>query len=299
MPASKRHAEEFLAWLRDQKSCSTNTLTAYRKDILRFRKFILERSVSQSELKKRLGPVVREFNRRLGVEGLSNRSICRVLSAIKSYFKYLHRKGITPDDLGARIMTIRFEKKLPRYLLETDIERLMQFPDPDTFQGSRDLALIELLYSTGCRLGEMPTVRIDDLDLEGGCVRIFGKGRKERLAPIGEYARTAINNYLEKRIAKFPDVRHNELFLNRLGGALTRRSMSRIVWKYTQMLGTVDPFSPHKLRHSFATHLLDRGADIMAIKEMLGHTSLSSTQIYSSVTLKRLKKAYKNAHPRA
>jgi site-specific recombinase XerD len=145
----------------------------------------------------------------------------------------------------------------------------------------------------------MPTVRIDDLDLEGGCVRICGKGRKKRLAPIGEYARTAINNYLDKRIAKFPDVRHNELFLNRLGGALTRRSMSRIVWKYSKMLGTVDPFSPHKLRHSFATHLLDNGADIMAIKDMLGHASLSSTQIYSSVTLKRLKKAYKKAHPRA
>lgn len=299
MPASKSHCESFLNYLLEQKSCSPHTITAYRRDLSRFRSFVLERSLSKSEIEKRLSFVMREFIRRLHVDGLSNRSVCRVLSALKSYFKYLHRQGITSENLGLKVTGLRFEKNLPRFLIKSDVERLMEFPDPDTFLGSRDLAIIELLYSTGCRLSELSAVRFDDLDLEAGSMRVLGKRRKERIVPVGRYARIALDNYLAKRAAHHSDARHAEVFLNRLGGVLTSRSVARIVGKHSKMLGTADPISPHVLRHSFATHLLDAGADIMAIKEMLGHSSLSTTQIYSHVSLERLKKVYQKTHPRA
>jgi tyrosine recombinase XerC len=299
MPASKRHAEAFLDFLLEHRSYSHHTITAYRNDLTRFRAFIEERSVSRSEIETRLSRVIRDFIRRLHADGLSNRSICRVLSSLKSYFKYLHSKNITAENLGAVIQTVRFEKRLPRFLIQSDVERLMDFPDPETFNGSRDLAIIELLYSTGCRLSELEGVRFDDIDASGGNLRVIGKRRKQRLVPIGKYARIALESYLSMRFARFPDSRYDQIFLNRLGGVLTPRSMARIVKKYSKMLGTTDPISPHKLRHSFATHLLDAGADIMAIKEMLGHSSLSTTQIYSHVSLERLKEVYKKAHPRA
>ena len=279
MPASKSHCEAFLKYLAQQKSCSPHTITAYRSDISRFGAFILERGYSKNDLEARLSVVMRDFIRRLHVDGVSNRSACRVLSALKSYFKFLHREGIISENLGLRVMSLRFERSLPRFLVKSDVERLMEFPDPDSFLGSRDLAVIELLYSTGCRLSELSAVRFDDIDLESGSMRVFGKRRKERMVPVGTYARIALTNYLMKRSVHHPAARSAEVFLNRSGGALTPRSVARIVGKYSRMLGTADPISPHGLRHSFATHLLDAGADIMAIKEMLGHSSLSTTQI--------------------
>ena len=299
MPASKKHSEIFLKYLREQKNYSPHTITAYRLDIDRFQRFVLERLFTKSDIETRLSRVIREFIRRLHIDGLSNRSICRTLSALKSYFKFLHRNGITAENLGATIMSLRFEKTLPRFLILSDVERLMEFPDSETFLGSRDLAVIELFYSTGCRLSELSAVRFEDIDLEAGSMRVIGKRSKERIVPIGKFARIALENYFVKRAIKYPDVSYAEVFLNRSGGVLTSRSAARIVRKYSKMLGTVDPFSPHILRHSFATHLLDRGADIMAIKEMLGHSSLSATQIYSSVSLERLKKMYMRAHPRS
>lgn len=299
MPASRIHCESFLKYLIEQKSCSPHTITAYRRDIERFRAFVIERSIPQSEIETRLSNVMREFIRRLHVDGISNRSVCRVLSALRSYFKYLHRTGITSENLGSKVMTIRFEKNLPRFLIKADMQRLMEFPDPDTFLGSRDLAVIELLYSTGCRLSELSTVKFDDMDLESGSIRVLGKRSKQRIVPVGTYARIALENYLAKRKSRFPSARYSEIFLNRLGGVLTSRSVARIVKKYSKMLGTADPISPHGLRHSFATHLLDAGADIMAIKEMLGHASLSTTQLYSHVSLERMKKVYRKTHPRA
>ncbi|MFH1891597.1 MAG: tyrosine recombinase [Candidatus Zixiibacteriota bacterium] len=299
MPASKRHSEAFLKHILEQKSYSLNTITAYRNDITRFRAFVEEKSIPTKEIEQRLSRVIRDFIRRLHADGLSNRSICRVLSSLKSYFKYLHSNSVTSENLGAAIMTVRFEKKLPRFLIQSDVERLMGFPDPETFLGSRDLAIIEMLYSTGCRVSELAAVRFDDVDPAGGNLRVIGKRKKERLVPVGKYAQIALDNYFARRVSKFPDARHDKVFLNRLGGVLTPRSMARIVKKYSKMLGTTDPISPHKLRHSFATHLLDAGADIMAIKEMLGHSSLSTTQIYSHVSLERLKQVYKKAHPRA
>jgi len=299
MPASKRHAEEFLKYLVEQRSYSPNTIIAYRHDLERLRSYLLERSISKKQVEDNLNRVIRDFIRRLHADGLSNRSICRVLSSVKSYLKHLHRTGVTSENLGAMIMSIRFEKKLPRYLIQFDVDRLMQYPDPDTFLGSRDLAIIELLYSTGCRLSELANITFDDIDLNAGNVRVTGKGRKERLVPVGKYARTALENYISRRVSVFSDSRCEFIFLNKLGGPLTSRSISRVVKKYSSMLGTTDPISPHTLRHSFATHLLDAGADIMAIKEMLGHSSLSTTQIYSHVSLERLRKVYEKAHPRA
>jgi integrase/recombinase XerC len=299
MPASRSHCESFLKFLLEQKSCSAHTIAAYNRDIGRFRAFVLERSFSIEDIEKRLPMIMREFIRRLHVDGLSNRSICRGLSALKSYFKYLHRQGLTSENLGLKVMGLRFEKSLPRFLIKSDVERLMNFPDPDTFLGSRDLAIIELLYSTGCRLSELSAARFDDLDLEAGSMRVLGKRRKERIVPVGTYARLALANYLAKRLAHYPHSRSAEIFLNRMGGGLTSRSIARVVRKYSSILGTVDPISPHVLRHSFATHLLDAGADITAIKEMLGHSSLSTTQIYSHVSLERLKEVYRKTHPRA
>jgi len=299
MPVSKRHANEFFIYLSEQRACSKNTIIAYRRDIERFQIFLTEKKITQEEIEKHLSRVIREFIRRLHVDGLSNRSVCRVLSGIKSFFKYLHSRNITEENLGTAIYGLKFEKKLPRFLLKTDVERLLEFPDPESFLGSRDLAIIELLYSTGCRLSEVCSVEYNDIDIPSGSLRVLGKGSKERIVPVGKYARMALENYLVIRRTQFPQVRTERIFLNRMGGPLSTRTISRIIRKYSSLLGTVDPISPHVLRHSFATHLLDNGADIMAIKEMLGHSSLSTTQIYSHVSLEKLKRVYDQSHPRS
>ncbi len=299
MPTSRRHASEFLKYLSDQRSFSNNTVNAYRRDIERFQRFLSEKRITLQEIENSLSRVIREFIRRLHADGLSNRSVCRVLSGIKSYLKYLHARDVTEENLGAAITGLRFEKKLPRFLLKTDIERLLEYPDPETFMGSRDLAVIELLYSTGCRLSEICAVQYDDVDIRSGSLRVLGKGSKERIVPIGNYARMALENYLAIRQTRFPGVRTERVFLNRTGSPISSRTISRIVKKYSAMLGTVDPISPHVLRHSFATHLLDNGADLMAIKEMLGHSSLSTTQVYSHVSLEKLKRVYDQTHPRS
>jgi len=299
MPLSKRNKERFLEEISRARGYSQNTVSAYSKDLTRFQDFLAERQYMVSDLESRSSKVIRDFVRRLHADGLSNRSICRVLSAMKSFFKYLHREGITATNLGESIMGIRFDKKLPRFLVQADLERLVEFPDPETFAGSRDLAIIELLYSTGCRLSELVGIRYDDIDFEGGSVRILGKRRKERIVPLGKYARIAVENYMQIRQVTFPHSTVAHIFLNRLGTALNQRSVSRVIRKYSSLLGNVDPVSPHAIRHSFATHLLDNGADIMAIKEMLGHSSLSTTQVYSHVSLDRLKRVYDKSHPRS
>jgi len=299
MPRSKKNKERFLDDISRHRGYSANTITAYSRDLTRFQDFLNQQDFSFTEISSRFSKVVREFVRRLHADGLSNRSICRVLSALKSYLKFLHREGITQSNLGENIMGIRFDKKLPRFLIQADVERLMEFPDAESFSGSRDLAIIELLYSTGCRLSELVGIRYDDIDFEGGSIRILGKRRKERIVPLGKYARMAIENYMYMRSVKFRDSTVAYIFLNRMGTPLRSRSVSRIIRKYSSLLGNVDPISPHTLRHSFATHLLDNGADIMAIKEMLGHSSLSTTQVYSHVSLDRLKRVYDKSHPRS
>lgn len=297
-PAANGRLERFVRSI-EARGLSKNTVAAYCKDIQRFEDYLQSSSTDVPDLAERTTRVVRGFIQRLHTEGLSGRSINRMMSSVRAYLRFLHREKILAESVHSRIRGRRSSKRLPRYLNEPDAAALMDKPESQNFQGRRDKAILETLYASGCRLEELAGMQLDDLNLKDGDIRVLGKGRKERRVPVGEYAVQSLEAYLSIRMQLFPGVRSQRLFLNRLGGDLTRRSISRIVKKYSAMLGTTDPISPHVLRHTFATHMLNKGADITSIKDMLGHSSLRSTQLYSHVSLEKLKKMYKLAHPRA
>ncbi len=201
------------------------------------------------------------------------------------------------------IRTPKLNRNLPEFMSINDTEALLHAPDLNTLLGIRDSAIMETLYSTGMRVSELAGLDVSDVDFSGGVVKVKGKGKKERLLPIGSYALNAINAYMDKRNSD-PSLRvasrnTNALFLNNRGGRLTERSVARMLEKYVKMAGMNTKISPHTFRHSFATHLLDRGADLRSVQELLGHANLSTTQIYTHITTERLKEVYNKAHPRA
>jgi integrase/recombinase XerC len=234
--------------------------------------------------------------------------VARKLAALRSFFKHLCREGVLEENPAAVVSSPRLEKRLPRYLHVKEVEDLLRQPDSSPL-GLRDRAVLEMLYGTGARIAEIRALDMDDVDLEGGFVRLTGKRRKERLVPLGSYARSALVRYLSEvrpmllRAADRPgrsgSPGSRALFLNRRGGRLSVRGLRRLVDKYVRRLARERRVTPHALRHSFATHLLDNGADIRSVQEMLGHASLSTTQIYTHVSQTRIRAVYRNAHPRA
>jgi integrase/recombinase XerC len=229
--------------------------------------------------------------------GVSKRSLARKLSTLRAFFKYLVDSGGIETNPASALRTPRFRQKLPSFL---DLEQAKQIVEaPGAVRKSlsaRDAAILELMYSSGMRVSELVSLNISQIDLNSGVVRIIGKGSKERLALIGSYARSAIESYLHTRNGK---LKEDALFLNRFGTRITARSVRRIVRKYAMMLGLGGKVTPHTLRHSFATHMLDAGCDLRTLQEMLGHSSLSTTQVYTHVTTRRMQEVYRQAHPRA
>jgi integrase/recombinase XerC len=228
----------------------------------------------------------------------AKRTIARKLASLRSFFKFLYREGLIKNNPISAISTPKLDKKLPVVLDVDKVARLVQSPPDDTPEGSRDRAMLETLYSTGMRVSELVGLDIGDIDFISEVVKVLGKGSKERLIPIGRPAVDAIRRYLDKR--KKRRVKENDaVFLNKSGRRLTDRSVRRVLDKYIRMTSIMEHVSPHSMRHSFATHLLDRGADLRSVQELLGHMNLSTTQIYTHVTMERLKSAYDKAHPRA
>ncbi|MBF0522637.1 MAG: tyrosine recombinase XerC [Candidatus Omnitrophica bacterium] len=284
-----RYIDKFISYLEIEKNYSPHTLLNYRLDLEEFFKFAGEIPVEKIDYL-----LFRRFLAELRNHQHRPRTLSRKLSSLRSLFKFLHREGHIKSNPSVLLMSPKLDKTLPKFLSEEDMAKFIEAPDLATDMGKRDKAILELLYSSGIRVSELVGLDVRDVDLIGNIAKVAGKGKKERLVPIGDKAVLAIKHYLDLR--KDPS---GALFLNRSQTRLTDRSIRNIVNKYMTLACLNQNISPHVLRHSFATHMLDRGADLRSVQELLGHVNLSTTQIYTHVTTDRLKKVYDKAHPRA
>jgi len=300
--------ERFLLYLKDQKGCSPHTLRSYRTDLAQFVRFVENREPKGGLGKEKCNVVgavdtlaVREYLGSL-YGRLKRTSIARKLSVVRSFFHFLEKEGSDCGNPAAEIRTPRLEKVIPPYLPVDDVFRLLEGPDRKKPLEMRDLAILEVLYSCGLRAAELGSLNVRDVDLEDRLVKVTGKGNKERIVPIGRKALSVLKEYLETTRGlrgKEGDFQpKSPLFINFRGGRLTTRSMGRIIKKYVINAGLPSDISPHSMRHSYATHLLDGGADLRSVQELLGHESLSTTQKYTHVSIDRLMEVYDKAHPR-
>ena len=289
----QRHVEKFINYLNIEKNASKHTIINYKIDLRVFAAFLGDKDISTVD-----HLALRRFLAELRSKNYAKRTIARKLASLRSFFRFLYREGYIKTNPITAISTPKLDKKLPVFLDVDKVAKLVQCPPDDNEAGLRDRAIMETLYSAGLRVSELVGLDSDDIDFISGVIKVLGKGKKERVVPIGEPALKAIRKYIDKRVAK--QVRDKDaVFLNKSGRRLTDRSVRRVINKYIKECSIVEHISPHSLRHSFATHLLDRGADLRSVQELLGHMNLSTTQIYTHVTMERLKDVYDKAHPRA
>ena len=289
-----RQIDSYLSYLRHQKHYSGYTITSYSTDLKTLEKFLKlknQTALTDSNLQN--------FLAYLKQNGFSNRSIARKISCIKSFSKFLKRSGDNSIVSALNLKSPKFEQRLPAFLLEKQMEDVMFLPTTKEGLGRRDLAMLELFYSSGLRLSELTNLKLNSVDLSGGTVKVLGKRNKERIIPMGEKAIDAMQTYLQKERSRLVAGRHNFIFVNQRGEKITGRSIARIVKSYLTKVSEGAKVSPHTIRHSFATHLLNRGADLKSIQEMLGHSSLSTTQKYTHLDIAHLRKVYDKAFPRA
>ena len=293
---------EFLTHLGLEKNASEKTVKSYREDLTQALTFARERlkkdHISPADWSTRL---LRAFVSWLHEQGYAKSTVARRLAAVRSFGKYLCRQSILSINPAQGMRGPRQDKKLPHFLTVADVQILLAAPVDADWAGRRDRAILETLYSAGVRVSELVGLDLNDADLNDGVATVRGKGKKERLALLGPAAVNAINEWLPERAVILERCRKQTgaVFLNKNGGRLTTRSVGRLLTKYLQMAGLDPRTSPHTLRHSFATHLLDAGADIRGVQELLGHKSLNTTQVYTHVTTHRLQESYQKAHPRA
>jgi tyrosine recombinase XerC len=283
------YVEAFLSKLLVEKNYSEHTLLNYRLDLEEFFKFSASDDVKAVDY-----PLLRRFLADLRMKERKPRSVARKLSALRSFFRYLQREGIVDKNPALLVQTPKLDKVLPHFMSEADATQLVESPKEDKSADLRDKAIFETLYSTGIRVSELVGLSQSDVDLISNIIKVFGKGKKQRMVPIGDKACEAIQAYLDAR-----GFTSEAVFLNRAGGRLTARSVRNIINKHILKEAMVQKVHPHMFRHSFATHMLDHGADLRAVQELLGHVNLSTTQIYTHLTTDRLKKVYAKAHPRA
>lgn len=301
----KKYIELYAFFLKNEKNYSNYTIVSYRNDLIQFFNYLkLYRILKDDKIEYVDRSVMRKYIVYLKKSDYSARSISRKISTVRSFFKFCLRESIIKVNPTINLITPKIDKKLPYFLYLQEVNKLIEAPLKNTIFGIRDRAILELLYGTGIRVGELVNLNIRNIDLYEKTIIVFGKGSKERILPLGNPSIRAIQEYLTSRnlFEKKIFVNKNDLealFLNRLGGRLTTRSIRRIIIKYMKMAGLNKKISPHVLRHSFATHLLGGGADLRSVQELLGHKSLSTTQIYTHITKERLKTIYKKSHPRA
>lgn len=287
----------FLATGRNVRRWSPHTLEAYGSDLARFCAFLDRERVR--DVRKIDAALLRAFLAAESDRGLAPTSLARVVATLRSLFKWMSRERAIDTNPAATLRSPRRRRTLPEPLTRAEMETLLSLPRREGMLGARDAAILEVLYSAGLRVSELVGLDADDLDLDGGVLRVRGKGKKERLAFLGGPARTALERYFARR-ATTPDLPSCEaVFVNNRGGRLTARSVERIVDRDLKLAGLAGRGSPHTLRHSFATHLLDAGADLRTVQELLGHADPATTQIYTHVTSRRIRDAYRKAHPRA
>ena len=296
-------AEDFLIWLAVEKGRSTNTLNAYRRDLLRYRDHLGRRGRGVGSATE---DDVIAFVHVLQGEGLAPASVTRTLVATRGLHRFLVAEEIRPDDPAARIEMPRVPRGLPKALTLEQVTTLIEVVTGDDPVARRDRAILETLYGTGVRISELVGMSLSDVDLHDGLVRVFGKGSKERIVPIGRHAAVALSAWASAagRGAMEPDrwarrADADAVFLNQRGGRLSRQGAWGVVRRHGRSVGLGAELTPHVLRHSCATHMLDHGADIRTVQELLGHASISTTQIYTKVSTERLLSVYRAAHPRA
>ncbi len=298
----------FIRSLRSQRGYSEHTIRNYRIDLRQFQEFLGEKGGDAREGSQ--GPRLDSINFNLFREYLGRlfsrykrKTIARKLSAIRSFFEFLEKKGLVASNPAADISTPKQEKYDPPFLPVDEMFRLLERPDRSKPLGLRDLAILEVFYSCGIRVSELEGLNFSSIDFEQRLVRVLGKGNKERIIPIGKSALGAVRDYMDAiaplRVKKHGDAPDGPLFLNVRGGRLSSRGIYNVVKKYAKQGLLTGDISPHGLRHTFATHLLDGGADLRAVQELLGHVSLSTTQKYTHVSMDRLMEVYDKAHPRS
>jgi len=290
----------FVMHVKVEKGLSVNTVSAYHRDLVKFEAFAKKRklaleTVSRDDLVDFLASLYREK--------LESRTVARHLVTLRNFFRFAQIQESIAADPSINLESPKIRRSLPGYLRLEEVERLLTQPDPKTALGVRDRAMLEVLYSTGLRVSELVSLRVSDLDGKTGCVRCIGKGDKERIVPVGRKALSMVDKYLREArpqlLRQAKAVNGPALFVNRRGVALSRVGVWKILSAYGRRAGLRVALTPHMLRHSFATHLLERGADLRSVQLMLGHADISTTQIYTHVVEERLKQVYKAHHPRA
>jgi len=307
----QRYIEKFLRYLEIERNYSAFTLLNYKQDLEDFNNFLnpvrskapkatvpsmagTSNGVKDIPLEKIDYLALRRYLAHLKERNLKSRSIARRLSCLRSFFKFLCRDGYLSHNPTLSLATLRLDKHLPSFLTEEEIIKLLETPKANDERGLRDRAILETFYSTGMRISELVGLNIEDIDFISGVAKVRGKGKKERLVPVGEHALKAISAYLDKR-----KIKSTALFLNKNGNRLTTRGTRNVVHKYIRLASLRGGISAHSLRHSFATHLLNRGADLRSVQELLGHANLSTILINTPPTTEKLKQVYDKAHPHA
>lgn len=303
------YLHKFIRYL-NTRNASPETIRAYQEDLAQFFRFLSRPDPSnnrKASVKTSFNPatvnglLLRQYLIYLKQKNLQKTSIARKIATLKAFFKFLVKMELSRTNPTIILRSPRLDKRLPDFLSENEMVQVIDQPDLSQLIGLRDRAILEMLYSTGIRVNELVNLRVRDVDLASSLAHVLGKGKRERLTPIGRPAIKALENYLYSRQDQRQTIAPQSwLFLNRRGGHLTDRSVRRIVVGYSRRAGiSFKKISPHTLRHSFATHLLDRGADLRSVQELLGHQNIATTQIYTHVTTRRLKEVYRKAHPRA
>jgi integrase/recombinase XerC len=285
----ERYIDKFKRYLEIEKNYSGHTILNYQIDLEDFKKFLGDSSIEKVDYL-----AVRKYLAMLKEKNFGSKTMARHLSTLRSFFKFLVREGFLKNNPILSVSSPKIEKHLPSFLTEEETVRLIEASCPKNEAGLRDRAILETFYSSGLRISELVGLNLDDVDFIGGIIKVRGKGKKERIVPIGDRALQSLREYLNKR-----QKQSQSLFLNKRGNRITDRGVRGIVAKYIRISGTKQGISPHTLRHSFATHLLNRGADLRTVQELLGHANLSTTQIYTHLTTERLKSVYDKSHPRA
>ena len=293
----KEYIEEFLNYLAVERNLAKNTLLAYRRDLGKYSAYLKTKKVTNLDRISRKN--VTDFMYQQKEAELSANSICRALAAIKTFHRFLVRERLAKEDPTSLVETPKLWKRVPDVLTVQEVEAMLKAAEGRGWQAVRDRAILELFYASGMRVSELSDLKLEQINLEAGYVRCFGKGSKERLIPIGKRAKDTVGKYCEKvrgRLAK--DAEETHLFLSRLGKKISRQSLWKLIKCYARKANIRKEIKPHTLRHSFATHLLENGADLRSVQEMLGHSDISTTQIYTHVDKERLKHIHKEFHPR-
>ncbi|MFH1096777.1 MAG: tyrosine recombinase XerC [Candidatus Desantisbacteria bacterium] len=288
---------EFLSYIELEKNYSSHTIAGYKNDLLSCAEFLENNNLElgRGELDHHW---LRRYLGELQQKQYSRKTIARRLAALRTYFRFMCREKYCQTNPARALRTPKLEMRIPKFLYPEEMTTLIDAPVTDNTLGLRDKAILESLYSSGMRVSELVSLNIMDIEFEAGMARVMGKGRKERLVPLGSYALSAIREYFDIRDKLLQGKQESAIFLNHRGKRITDRGVRLLIHKITQLQGFND-VSPHTMRHTFATHMLNNGADLRIVQELLGHVSLSTTQIYTHVTKERLKTVYNKAHPRA